>query len=630
MVSDENCADAHYALGVQCREIGDVDGAVTAFRRAVAMTPTNERFCFGLAAALQAQGLMAEAIAYYRKTLDLAPNCAPAHYNLGCLLLSLERFSEAAAALGQSLLLGAEFPHAHNNLGAALVALGRHEEAKSHFSAAVQLDSGCTEAHYNLGRLLSGQQHWAKAIPHFKNAITSNPDHTEAMFHLALCHHRNNEFDTAHALYARVIERVPTHAEAHLHQARLYLDRHEPERALMRCRQALAANSSAPDTFYRVGQIFEQLGCFSDALACLDATVQLQPANVDAHFNRALMLLRLGRLNDGWPDYEWRYRRANWPQAYPHRLKPPRWNGQAFRGQTLLVHCEQGYGDTLQFARYLPMVKSLGGRVLFEVPEPLIKLLRGLPGVDELIELSPTRITARPFDQHIPLLSLPGLFRTTLETIPAMDSFIAPDPSAVRRWKHRLGPQGFKIGIVWAGSAWHHNDRNRSCRLTHFLPIARIPGVRLIGIQKGAAADEIKDLPPETGISNIGSELRDFSDTAALLQALDLIVSVDTAVVHLAGIMRKPVWVLLPFIADWRWFCHREDSPWYPSLRLFRQSHQGDWESVFNGLLRQLQRMMPPQTGSIVPPSLSADRTGLRADAGQRSGVDSTRFCEVP
>jgi hypothetical protein len=309
----------------------------------------------------------------------------------------------------------------------------------------------------------------------------------------------------------------------------------------------------------------------------------------EAHWNRSFTYLLNANFEDGWKDYDWRFQQVRWQTLYPHRFTGPRWDGTTCAEKTLLVHDEQGLGDTLQFVRYLPMAKARCAKIIFETRKSLIPLLQGFPGMDQIVARSSYPHPAKNWDVYIPLLSLPKVFATKLETIPDQVPYIYAAAKKIEYWKHRLDGDGFKVGIVWAGRPMHTNDHNRSCALRQFLPCSEIPGIQLIGLQKGAAATQVDDLTPGMDFVNLGEELQDFSDTAGLIENLDLVISVDTAIAHLAGAMGKAVWVLLPFIPDWRWMMDRDNSPWYPTMRLFRQKTRGDWESIFQRVEKELR-----------------------------------------
>ena len=276
--------------------------------------------------------------------------------------------------------------------------------------------------------------------------------------------------------------------------------------------------------------------------------------------------------------------------SYPHHYEQPYWDGGSFVGKRLLVHYEQGFGDNIQFVRYLPMVKQRGGTVIFEVRKPLYDLFGQIEGIDEFVEACPDGQAPRvDFDLHISPLDLPGLFETTLENIPCNIPYLCAEAEKTAYWRERVDSDSFKVGLVWSGSGLHGNDHNRSSVLRNFLPLTKIKGVKLYALQKGLAAREVKELAPEMRVINLGEEFEDFADTAGAIENMDLVISVDTCVLHLAGAMGKAVWALIPFEPEWRWMLDRKDSPWYPTMRLFRQKKRGDWDELFARVAEQLQ-----------------------------------------
>jgi hypothetical protein len=338
-------------------------------------------------------------------------------------------------------------------------------------------------------------------------------------------------------------------------------------------------------------------GQYEKALDNYRHAIRFKPGFAEAHFNCAMVHLLNGNFSDGWQEYEWRLQRKEWKTLCPHRANLPRWNGESFVGKKLLIYDEQGFGDTLQFVRYLPLVKSRGGRVIFETRHQLIGLFDNFPGVDELVERISYDKPAREADIYIPLLSLPGIFQTQLETIPKNTAYIYPNPDKVEQWRERISAGGIKVGLVWKGSGI---DPNRSFDPALFLPLAKKEGIRLYGLQKGFRHNPVhsEKIPAEMRILNLGDDLKDFSDTAGAIANLDLVISIDTSVAHLAGAMGKPVWVLLPYVADWRWFLDRNDSPWYPTMRLFRQKNRGCWDEVLQCVANELSQWVHQRTAS--------------------------------
>jgi hypothetical protein len=319
--------------------------------------------------------------------------------------------------------------------------------------------------------------------------------------------------------------------------------------------------------------------------------LRLDPQSASTHWNRALALLQGGDYARGWPEYEWRWRR---PGARP-RLSTdrPAWDGRPLEGRTILLWCEQGLGDAIQFARYAPRVQRQGGRVLLQCPGILRALFRTLPGVEAVLaegEALPA------FDVHAPLLSLPALLGTTLATVPAEVPYLSADPALVGAWRKKLAAvPGLRVGVAWQGNPHHKWDRHRSVHLAAFAPLARVGGVRLVSLQKGPGAEQLAALRGRLPVVDFGDDLGasgPYPDTAALMRGLDLVVTVDTATAHLAGALGVPVWVPLSTIVDWRWLLGREDSPWYPTMRLFRQAQLGDWGPVFARLAEELRALV--------------------------------------
>jgi len=403
--------------------------------------------------------------------------------------------------------------------------VGRIDEAIENYNEAICLKPDYAEAHNNLGIALKEQGRLAEAVESYEQAVRLRPHYAEAHNNMGIALHANGEHDRA--------------------------------------------------------------------LECCERAIQLVGDYAQAHWNRSLVLLLKGRFTEGWEEYRWRRRTNLAASAYPHTFDEPSWDGEPFAGKRLLVHYEQGLGDNLQFVRYLPMVKQLGGTVIFETPGSMYGLLRTLDGIDELVEASPERPPDVEFDSYTSLMDLPGIFGTTLETIPANVPYIHADPAKVERWRGRLSGPRFKVGIVWGGRPTGPNEvlslQYRSCGLEHFAALADVDAVALYGLQKGPPAVQVDQLPERITVSNLGEEFDDFADTAAAVENLDLIVSIDTSVAHLAGAMGKPVWVLLKSDADWRWLLDREDNPWYPTMRLFRQRRPGDWNEVLSRVAGELR-----------------------------------------
>jgi len=340
-------------------------------------------------------------------------------------------------------------------------------------------------------------------------------------------------------------------------------------------RRAIELDSGYLEARYNLGLVLKDQGKFDEGIACLEEAVKRKPDYIDAHWDLSLALLMRGDLEAGFEEYEWRWRLADNP---PRGFDKPAWNGGPLDGRTLLLHAEQGMGDSIQFARYVALVAERGGRVVLECQAPLVDLFASLEGAAEIV----ARGDALPdFDLHAPLLSLPRIFKTGLDSIPASESYLAADPERRKMFAGSLDKKRFNVGLVWAGKPSHRNDRNRTAGIEPFIDLLGTPGCAFHSLQVGPRAADIV----ATGCAGLMRDqapgIGDFADTAALVSGLDLVISVDTSVCHLAGALGKPCWVVLPYTPDWRWLMAREDSPWYPSLRLFRQESFGDWPGVF-------------------------------------------------
>jgi tetratricopeptide (TPR) repeat protein len=358
--------------------------------------------------------------------------------------------------------------------------------------------------------------------------------------------------------------------------------------AIENYKQAVLLKPDYAEAYNNLGVALKDYGRCTEAIENYERAIQLNPDYTEAHWNRSLALLLSGRLAEGWKEYQRQYNRLN-TISYPYHYEQPYWDGASFAGKKLLVIYQQGLGDNIQFVRYLPMVKARGGTVIYETKKSLVGLFEGFEGIDELVEAAPDCKPAVSFDFYVSLLDLPRIFGTTLKTIPSQVPYLYPDSAKAESWRDRIVRDNLTVGIAWAGGPAHRNDHNRSLALEVFAPLAKIDGMRLYGLQKGRGAEEAAHLPEDMAVTNLGEQFEDFADTAAVIENLDLVISVDTAVLHLAGAMGKPVWALLPFAPDWRWMLKHPDSPWYPAMRLFRQKKPGDWHELIDRVRNQLQ-----------------------------------------
>ncbi len=421
-----------------------------------------------------------------------------------------------------------------------------------------------------------------EAVKGYGKALMLNPRLPDVYNNLGVALRAQGKLEAAIACYRRALSLRPNNSGVYSNMGNALRELGRLDVAKASHQQAVKLAPSSPEAFYNLGLVLRDLGEGAAALSCFDRTLTLNPEHVDCHWDRSLALLQKGDLEAGFEEYEWRWKLDRSP---PRDFAQPLWDGGNFKGKTLLVHQEQDFGDMIQFARFLPAVKALGGTVVVEAQPELTGLFSTLEGVDKVIDKG---AQLPDFDLYVPMLSLGRLLGVTQDAIPAKMPYIHPPelhpvqlPASLGRIK--------KIGIAWAGKPTHQNDRNRSCPFTHFVDLLGLAGISVFSLQKGRPIAEVAEAGAEALVTDIGSRLKDFAETAAVIQQLDLVITVDTAVAHLAGALGKPVWVALPFPPDWRWMLGRRDTPWYPSMRLFRQRRFGAWGPVFVDIRRALR-----------------------------------------
>jgi tetratricopeptide (TPR) repeat protein len=583
--------DAHNNLGNYFRLAGRHDAAVACFREALRLRPAYAEAYNNLAIALKHQGKPAEAVAAYQEALRLKPAYPEAHHNLGILVASTGRHDAAVACFQQAIRLRPDYAEAYANLAGALSDLQRLPEAEATYREAVRLRTDDARAHKNLGIALARQDKLDAAIACYLEALRLKPDYADAHNDLGIALARRNRFEEAEASYRRALEHRPDYAEALNNRGNTLRNLGRFDEALASFDRALALKPNYVDAYNNRGITFAEQGRFDEAAASYTSCIKLRPTHADAHLNRALTWLRQGNFAQGWAEYEWRLRKKG---ALSRPPVQPAWNGYPPEGLRVLIVHEQGLGDSLHFIRYASLLKRLGATVIYEGPEKLFKILARTPGIDAF---HPQGKEPPEHDVFAALLSLPGLMGTRVESVPVEVPYIHPDPDLVERWRGELAAYpGFKVGINWQGNPGYGGDFHRSVPLRHYAPLARLPGVRLFSLQKNEGADQLKGFG-EGPVIELGSRLDGatgaFMDTAAVLKNLDLFITSDTSVAHLAGALGVPVWVPLSAAPGWPWMWGREDSPWYPTMRLFRQEKLGDWPPVFERMARELSKLVP-------------------------------------
>jgi tetratricopeptide (TPR) repeat protein len=531
-----------------------------------------------------------EALASCNSALLIKPDHIDALSNRAQVLLRLQRFAEALESADAALALKPSHIPALNNRGYALVKLDRLPEAVETFKRVLSNRPNDLDALYDLGNALQLLGKPQEALASYAQVLARKPDRIDAVNNSGVVLQKLERFEESLSRFEQALAIAPNFAEAHSNRGNVLLRLGRPEEALDAYDKALAVKSSFVTARNNRATALVALNRHHEAIDEFNLALTAHPGLAEVEFNRSLALIALGDFREGWRGFESRWGQEHWA-GKRRNFTQPLWLGeQPIAGKTILLHNEQGYGDAIQFARYAPLVAAQGARVVLEVHPPLKALMSAIARVSDVVA---TDEPLPAFDIHCPLMSLPLAFATKVATIPASVPYLWPPAERIEKWKNRVAPGGArKIGIVWAGSAVHRNNHNRSIALTQFGRMLSTPDLRFVCLQKDLNEADLEVLHGFGGVELLGDEVADFADTAAIIAMLDLVVSVDTSVAHLAGALGRPVWVLLPFSADYRWMLDREDSPWYPSARLLRQPRVGDWDSVLERVQTELLKFM--------------------------------------
>jgi tetratricopeptide (TPR) repeat protein len=590
-------AEAHNNLGFVYQWQRKLDKAATQFERAAALQPDLFQAYNNLGNVLRDQGNLDEAVARYQQALALRSDLFETHNNLGTILAQQGKLDQALARFEQAITLRPDYVEAHYNLGNVLRDQGKLDEAVARYRQVLALKPDLAEPHNNLGVIFAQQGKLDQAVPQFKQAFALRPDHIEAHNNLGNALQRQGKLDEAKASYEQALAFRPDLVEAHNNLGIVLRDLGKLDEAVARFEQALALRPNFDESLKNLGvTLMDQLR-LTEARQVFQRLRTVAPDLPDAEFGLATCFLLEGDYELGWPAYESRLRMP----GYVSRLNMPRWTGEPLAGRSLLLLAEQGFGDTFQFVRYARLLKERGARVVLAAQAALGRLLASSrdqhgPDWDELYILGSTPELPRA-DFYLPLLSAPGALGTAVSTIPGDVPYLTADSELTARWGEELAKiDGFKVGIVWQGSRDFLSDRRRSIPLAQFAPLARLAGVRLVSLQKGFGSEQVAavDFPVVDISGRLDDAAGPFMDTAAVIRNLDLVVSPDSAIGHLAGALGAPVWLALQFSPNWRWLLDRDDSPWYPTMRLFRQTTFGGWPDVFDRIAHAVQARRSP------------------------------------
>jgi tetratricopeptide (TPR) repeat protein len=584
---DPRSAEAHYNWGNALSSIGRPEEAIEKFRTAAASMPDSPEIHYNMANACRDLGRLNDAVAEYRQALRLRPSHIKAYNNLGNVLREQGKLAEAVETYNAVLAIRPDYAQGRHNLGVTLLAQHRIDEAIVQFQEALRLKPDLVAARTSLGKALAEAGRPDEALPLLQSAQSQGKDNAETLLKLAEQFRRDGRYEEAIAAIRGVIEARADFATAHNDLGLVWFGKQEYQQAIECYRQAVQIKPDLAEAYNNLAIALFVIGDVEAGLDAVETALRIKPDLAVAHLNRAVAWLRMGRFEQGWHEFEWRR------LCDAHRIAPlpaPLWDGSPLPDRCLLLHCEQGLGDTIQFIRYARHVKQRCGSVIVQCQPGLAPLLSPSPGVDRVI----VRGESLP-EYHVqsPLMSLPEILGTTSRTIPAEVPYLFADAALVETWRQQLASHaGFKIGIGWQGNPKYEGDRLRSIPLRHFSPLAQTPGVRLFSLQKGTGWNQIAEVAAECPVVDLGPDFDmaggTFMDTAAVMKNLDLVITSDTAVAHLAGALGVAVWVALGYSCDWRWMDAREDSPWYPTMRLFRQARLGDWNELFSRIAAEL------------------------------------------
>jgi len=618
-----NDFDALHLLAVICSEKGEYDESERLFGKTISLDPNFPPCFYNYGLLLTKQKKYIAAITQFDKALSLFPNFVPAHCDRGSALKELGRFDEALASLNKAAGLAPNVPMVWFNKanvyfkkkdyysalneydcaikidpnysdawlgrGNTLTGLKRYDEAFAAYDKALALKPDLAEAWLGRGNVFIDLSRYDEAFAAYDKAVALKPDLARAWFGRGNAFAGLKRYDEASASYDKALALKPDLAEAWLARGNSFNNHKRYDEALATYDKALALKPDLAEAWLGRGNVFKDLRRYDEALVAYDKAFALKPDLAEAQCNEALIRLILGDTEYGWKKYEYRWD-TKLMRGLKRNFSQRLWLGDSnIKSKTILIHAEQGLGDTLMACRYIPMLASQGAKVIAEVQPPLKSLLKNLDGISLLMAKGET---IPHFDVHCPIMSLPLACKTTMQTIPAKVPYLVVPKDTIEKWRPKLNGAEIKVGIAWAGNPNYPQDLDRSILLKNILPILGVKGARFFSLQKDLRRGDQEILAVNSEIVRLDQEINDFEDTAAIMMSLDLVISSDTSIVNLAGALSKPIWVLLSFNPDWRWLLDRSDSPWYPTARLFRQIDTGGWSTVIDDVCVELEKLV--------------------------------------
>ncbi|MDP6748169.1 MAG: tetratricopeptide repeat protein [Candidatus Poribacteria bacterium] len=535
------------------------------------------------AISLHQEGNLKEAEKKYDYILKIDPTHAVSLNLLGVVLSQTNRHHDAIDLIRQALAINPEYTEAYNNLGMALQATKQLDSAIDSYLCSLKLDPHFISGHYNLGNTYKERDRFDEAIDSYCKTLALNPRHLSAYINLGIVYREQGKFTEAINCYQRALELDPNFADTHNNLGNVYREQEKFVEAINCYQRALELDPNSGTIHNSLGIFHKDLGKVDEAIECYQRALELKPTNPQINTNLAMTLLLKGDFENGWKLNEWRLKQQQ------RDFLQPFWDGSSFEDKTLLIYSEQGLGDTIQFVRFLPTLAKMGNKIAIQCQDQLKTLLQPLESLSHLVGVFNSTDKLPHFDICLPLMSLPYVLGISHpDKIPNYVPYLYPNQDNCYDLPNS---PNLKVGLVWAGNPSHKNDRYRSIELKQFIPLFKIPDCEFYSLQVGERVSELRIIDKERSIVDLGEKFADFSDTASALSQLDLLISVDTSVAHLAGAMAKPVWNLLPANPDWRWLLDREETPWYPTMRLFRQKELGQWDDVIEKIRLELANL---------------------------------------
>jgi tetratricopeptide (TPR) repeat protein len=557
--------------------------------------PNEDASLLQQAIALHNAGDLAKAEGLYRQILSRDVNNADASYLLGVIAGQTEHYDAAIGLICRAIAARPQVPLYYQGLAETYRQMKKFAEATVSIEQALALEPESAIVLERLAEIQKEAERFEDAVVTLNRLLKVAPNSFDTYNNLGTCLVELRRMPDALDMFQKALQINADFAEAHNNLGACLLQMSRPAEAMEEFLAALRLKPDNSEARTNIGAALLDQNRVAEAIASFRQTIALDPNFANAHYDLALALLMDGQLAEGWEEHEWRWRSRQFREPR-HTFNRPQWDGSDLRGKALFVHAEQGFGDTIQFIRYVPLLAERGANVILLVPRELCELAKSVGGDATLVADG----MVPPHDFHCSLMTVPRFFTPDIASIPAEIPYLRPDAAKVARWKSLVAPreQGLRVGVVWAGRPDHMNEHNRSMPLDRLRPLAAVSGAMFYSLQKRGVGAPPLNPPPGLNLIDLTEHLTDFSETASMIANLDLVISVDTAVAHLAGAIGKPVWVLLPFAPDWRWLLGREDSPWYPTARLFRQTKPRDWETIVAKLVDALVSFSRDPKGS--------------------------------